>query len=286
MITQFGKRFLTNFVAGNASFATKDLAVGIANNSEYSLSNTNSRLGFEFYRMPVEFGGINIDTSVSPNTYTVIYSATLPSDLAGKINEIGIFPGTRSSINNYDSKFITDFELPFDWSPTPDIDQSNYRVGNSSLVFESNGAADQEYISTIETLDISGYSNFDTISFSFKALDSNLSEIKLRLYSSASNYVEMIFDSYSAGNNIVEKTLSEFVTVGSPDKANITQIGIVISPTSSATSVVVDGLRINDEDTFDPAYGLISRKVLPSEVEKVSGKELIIEYKMDLSFGG
>ena len=286
MITQFGKRFLTNFIAGNASFAAKDLAIGIANGSEYSSSNTNSRLGFEFYRMPVEFGGINIDTSVNPNTYTVIYSATLPSDLAGKINEVGIFPGTRSSINNYDSKFITDFELPFDWSPTPDIDQVNYRVGNSSLIFESNGTAEQEYKSTIETLDISGYSNFDTISFSFKALDTNLSEIKLRLYSSSANYLEMVFDSYSSGNNIIDKSISEFITVGSPDKANITQIGFVVVPTSSATSVVMDGLRINDEDTFDPSYGLISRRVLSSEVEKVAGKELIIEYKMDLSFGG
>ncbi len=286
MITQFGKRFLTSFIAGNASFSNKDLAVGISNGTEYPLSNTNSRLGFEFYRMPVEFGGIDINTSVNPNTYTVIYSATLPSDLAGKINEVGIFPGTRSSINNYDSKFITDFELPFDWSPTPDIDQSNYRVGNSSLVFESNGATQQEYKSTIETLDISGYSNFDTISFSFKALDANLSEIKLRLYSSTSNYLEMVFDSHSIGNNIVEKDISSFITVGSPDKANITEIGFVIVPTSSATSVVMDGLRINDEDTFDPSYGLVSRKVLSSEVEKVSGKELIIEYKMDLSFGG
>lgn len=286
MITQFGKRFLTSLIAGSSSFVKKDMAVGISSELEYPVSNTNSRLGFEFYRLPVEFGGVDIDTSVNPTTYTVIYSATLPADLAGKINEVGIFPGTRSSINNYDSKFITDFELPFDWSPTPDIDQTNYRVGDSSLVFESDGAAEQEYKSTIETLDISGYSNFDTISFSFKALDSNLSEIKLRLYSSSSNYLEMVFDSYSSGNNIIDKAISEFVTVGSPDKANITEIGFVIVPTSSTTSVVMDGLRINDEDTFDPSYGLISRKVLPSEIEKVSGKELIIEYKLDLSFGG
>lgn len=286
MITQFGKRFLTNFIAGNTSFAKKDMAIGISNETEYASSNTNSRLGFEFYRLPVEFGGVDVDTTVTPNTYTVIYSATLPADLAGKINEIGIFPGTRSSINNYDSKFITDFELPFDWSPTPNIDQTNYRVGNSSLIFESDGAAEQEYKSTIETLDVSGYSNFDTLSFSFIQLDENLSEIKIRLYSSSTDYLEMVFNQGSLGNNILEKGLSNFVTVGSPDKANITEIGIVIVPSIAPTSVVMDGLRINDEDTFDPLYGLISRKVLSTEIEKVSGKELIIEYKLDLSFGG
>jgi len=286
MITQFGKRFLTNFIAGNVSFANKDLAIGIADDLEYLSANTNSRLGFEFYRLPVEFGGINIDTSVVPNTYSVIYSATLPADLSGKINEIGIFPSTRSSINNYDSKFITDFELPFDWTPTPNIDQINYRVGNSSLTFQSNGAEEQEYKSTIETLDLSGYSNFDTFSISFIQLDENLGEIKLRFYSSNTDYLEVAFGSGSLGNNIFEKELANLITVGSPDKSNINQIGLVIVPSVAPTSVVMDGIRINDEDTFDPTYGLISRKVLDTEVEKVSGKELIIEYKLDLSFGG
>lgn len=285
MITQFGKRFLTNFIAGNVSFANKDLAIGISNGTEYASANTNSRLGFEFYRLPVEFGGININTSVTPSTYSAIYSTTLPADLAGKINEIGIFPSTRSSINNYDSKFITDFELPFDWTPTPDIDQSNYRVGNSSLVFESNGGAEQEYKSTIETLDLSGYSNFDTFSLSFIQLDENLSEIKLRFYSSDTDYLEIVFASGNLGNNILEKELASLTTTGTPDRSNINQLGVVIVPSISPTSVVMDGIRINDEDTFDPTYGLISRKVLDTEVEKVAGKELIIEYKLDLSFG-
>jgi len=285
MITQFGKRFLTNFVAGNVSFSKKDMAIGISNQTEYALENTNSRLGFEFYRLPVQFGAIEIDTTVTPNTYTAVYSASLPADLAGKINEIGIYPGTRSSSNNFDSKFITDFELPFDWTPTPSIDQTNYRVGNSSLTFSSDGILPQEYKSVIELIDISGYSSFDTISFSFKANNSYLSNIKLRLYSSPSDYLEMIFDEYSQGYNIKNKLFSDFVSVGSPDKSNITSFGIVVTPTDSSTSIVADGLRINDEDTFDPLYGLVSRKVLDSELEKIAGKELIIEYKLDLSFG-
>ena len=47
MITKFGKRFLANFVAGNSSFASKEMALGIATGSalEYPLSDTNSRLG-------------------------------------------------------------------------------------------------------------------------------------------------------------------------------------------------------------------------------------------------
>ncbi len=68
MITKFGKRFLTNFIAGNLIFNPKDMALGIATNLEYPLADTNSRLGFEFYRVPITTGGINIDASSSPTT--------------------------------------------------------------------------------------------------------------------------------------------------------------------------------------------------------------------------
>jgi hypothetical protein len=241
MITKFGKRFLTDFVAGNVSFANKDLAIGIANSIEYPLSTSNSRLGFEFYRLPIKFGGIDIDTSVSPAKYTAIFSATLPPNMSGKINELGIYPSNRTSKNNYDSRFISDFELPYDWSDTPNLDQTNYRVGDSSLTFISNGASSKEYKSTIS--------------------------------------------GFEQGYNIQSINLSEMTTFGSPDKANINTLGITVVPSESQSSVSLDGLRINDEDTFDPSYGLIARSILDSEIEKVFGREMFIEFKLDVAFG-
>lgn len=282
MITKFGKRFLTDFIAGNSNFNEKEMAVGIANNIEYSLSDSNSRLGFEFLKLPVKFGGIDIDASVSPVKYTVIYSAVLPPNTAGRINELGIYPGARSSTNRFDDKFITDFELPYDWSETPEIDQINYRVGNSSLIFKSSV---QEYQTTLNDFDLSGYSNFDSLSFSYKVNNSYLSNIKIRFYTTSNDYYQMTFSGHSLGWNIKEKNLSELETVGNPDKSNISTLGIIITPTTQEASVSMDGLRINDEDTFDPTYGLIARSILTNEIEKVAGRELRIEYKLDLSFG-
>jgi hypothetical protein len=285
MITKFGKRFLTDFVAGNVSFANKDLAIGIANSIEYPLSTSNSRLGFEFYRLPIKFGGIDIDTSVSPAKYTAIFSATLPPNMSGKINELGIYPSNRTSKNNYDSRFISDFELPYDWSDTPNLDQTNYRVGDSSLTFISNGASSKEYKSTISGFDLVGYSNLDSLSLSYKVNDSNLNSIKVRFYSTSSDYFEFIFDDNSQGYHIQSINLSEMTTFGSPDKANINTLGITVVPSESQSSVSLDGLRINDEDTFDPSYGLIARSILDSEIEKVFGREMFIEFKLDVAFG-
>lgn len=284
MITKFGKRFLTEYIAGNKSFANKDMAIGISNSSEYNLSDTNSRLGFEFFRLPVRFGGIDIDTSVTPTKYTVIYSATLPTNLAGKINEVGIYPRQRSSTNRFDNKFITDFESIYDWSPEPDNDQNDYRVGNSSLKFTSNGTSAKEYTSVIEDLDISGYSNFDTLSFSYKVNNAFLSDVKVKLYSSDQDYYQFTFSGHSVGWNIKDISFSDMIQEGSPIKSRISKIGVVVNPTTSQAEILVDGLRVNDEDTFDPSYGLIARSNI-SEVEKIQGRELLIEYKMDLSFG-
>jgi len=285
MITKFGKRFLTNFIAGNSSLSSKEMAIGIATSTEYPLSDTNSRLGFEFYRIPIRQGGIDIDATSSPTKYTVIFSATLPTNIAGKINEIGIYSGQSSTRNIYDSKFLSNFELPYQWTPEPELDQVNSRVLDSSLTFTSNSTSPQEYTYPILDLDISGYNPLDTMCLSYKANDANLSSVKARLYSSDAAYMEFTFTGHSVGNNIKSLYMSEGVTTGTFNSQSINKLGIIITPTTSATSVSMDGLRINDEDTFDPEYGLIARSILDSTMVKVIGREAAIEFKLDLSFG-
>lgn len=285
MITKFGKRFLTNFVAGNSSFSSKEMALGISTNAEYALSDTNSRLGFEFYRVPIRQGGIDIDTSVSPVRYTVIYSATLPTNIAGKINEIGIYSGQSYTRNLYDSKFLSDFELPYKWSPEPALDQTDYRIGDSSLIFTSNAALPKEYTYDLGTMDVSGYNPSDTLSFSYKVNDANLSSLKVRLYSSDTDYLQFTFTGHSLGYNIKNLNMSTGVSTGTFNPQSVVKLGIVVTPTTAQTSVSMDGLRINDEDTFDPAYGLIARSILDSTLIKVIGREAAIEFKLDLSFG-
>ena len=285
MITKFGKRFISNFVAGNSSFAAKEMALGIATQLEYPVSDTNSRLGFEFYRVPIRQGGIDIDSSVSPVKYTVIYSATIPTNIAGKINEIGIYSGESYSRNLYGSKFISNFELPYEWSPEPALDQSDYRVGDSSLLFTSNGTAAREYTYLLNSIDVSGYNPSDTLSFSYKVNNANLSSLKVRLYSSDTDYLQFTFTGHSVGYNIKNLNMSAGVSTGTFNPQSVVKLGIVVTPTSAQASVSMDGLRINDEDTFDPEYGLIARSILDSTLVKVIGREASIEFKLDLSFG-
>lgn len=301
MITKFGKRFLTNFIAGNSSFSSKEIAIGIANNTEYPLADTNSRLGFEFYRIPARVGGVDIDASVTPTKYTVIYSATIPTNVAGKINEVGLYPGERSSKNYFDSKLLYDFELPYDWTthdvilsgntvttPSYSSESTTYRVGSggSGLNFICPPNSTLEWTTPV-SLDLSGYSQQDSITFAFHSQSTNNSSIKVKFYSSDNNYYEFDFSASGTGNFIIEKAFSTSTAYGSPNIQNINKMGFVLTGGSGASMARVgaDAIRINDEDTFDPTYGLIARSILSSEITKVLGREAQIEFKLDLSFG-
>jgi len=285
IITKFGKRFFTNVIAGNVPADTKDIAVGITSTSA---TVNDTRLGFEFYRIPVSLSSIDIQTSNGTSTYSVVYKATLPQTAAGIVSEVGLYPSQRISANNYDSKFITDFEKQLDWSPLPNSISGNQKIGNVLLSMSSGSGTAQEYISYMG-LDISGYSINDTLKLAYYKNDTNLSSIILKFYNGDNNYYSLPItpDSGTGYKITTDIPLSSLFgsSTGSPDKSQINKIGIVVTPTSGNTTVVgFDGLRINDEDTFDPAFGLISRSVLSTPLTKLAGRQVDIEYRLDLGF--
>lgn len=291
VITKFGKRFIANFIAGNIEDANKDIAIGI---DTTAATDEDTRLGFEFYRLPVTLGSTDIQTVSNVTTYKVVYKTTIPQDVAGQINEIGLYPSTRTSINNFDSKFLADFADRLDWQTSsatnPDYDTTAGRakIGDSVLTFVSNSTSAQEYTNTT-SLDLSGYSVNDSIRLAYYKNNNNLQNIILKLYSSNSDYyTTTIIPAGGTGYKITSDILLSTVfgtPTGTPDKTNINKIGITIVPTSgNTTSVGMDGLRINDEDTFDPIFGLISRSVLGTTLSKSAGRAVDIEYKLDLDF--
>jgi hypothetical protein len=294
VITKFGKRFLTNLIAGNVNFDKKDIALGIG---ETSATVNDTRLEFETYRLPVIFGSTDIQTSEGVTTYSVIYKTTLPVDVAGRITEVGLYPSTRSSIINFDSKFISDFNSYLEWFDEsglhPDVDPDYARIGNDLVLMQSNSGEAQEYISNVPGIDISGYGVSDTFQLAYYKYDTNLNSIQIRFYSSDTDYYYFTptvasGTGYKLSSDI---PLSELITSGSPDKRSIVKIGVVLTPTGSTTTEVgMDGLRVNDEDTFDPIFGIISRSILldslgnPNPLNKIAGRQVDIEYKLDIGF--
>lgn len=298
MITKFGKRFLTNYLAGNVSFSEKELAFGIGSTAP-NVDGNDTRLEFEFYRVPVKISSIDISEVGGTFVYKAVYIATIPQDVAGVISEIGLFPSSRTSINNFDSKFISSFENNVLWedslgsNPSLQLNSPTFlsKIGENMVLIQSPSSTAKEYTTSTGTINLSGYSINDSLSIAYKKSDNNLSKIRIKMYSSPTQYCYVDFTPDSGtGDKIQSVSLSTLFSNTSttpPDFTNITSLGVEVTANSSGTtSVYFDGIRINDEDTFDPTYGMISRSVLTGGdiVTKTSGRQVDIEYKLQLGF--
>ena len=295
IITAYGKRFVTLLLAGINTSSTKDIAIGIAGSSDYAVADINTRLGFEFYRTPVILS--SIDTTSS---YVAVYKGIIPTDVAGIISEVGLYPGTRTSINNYDSKFLSDFEDSLIWYTSinthPDEISSGTpaaRIGSKVLEFKFETAdtsnTTREYKYNVGQLDLSGYSAKDSLSLAYNRQTTNLASLKVKFYSSSGNYYYGTFTpSSGTGNKITQISMADVFSniSGTPVSSSISTIGIELTRTSAASQAIayMDGLRINDEDTFDPNFGLISRSALATPITKTLGRAIDIEYKLTLDF--
>lgn len=293
LITKFGKRYLTQYLAGQSNTNLKDIAIGIGSTAA---SVNDTQLGFEFYRSPVTMSSIDIQTNSTTgiSSYGVVHKTTIPVDVVGVISEIGIFPTVSLSSTDYASNSISTFEDNQSWAdssgafpsvlttPTP-------KIGTYYLSMGAAASGTKQYFNNFN-IDISGYSALDSLTIAYRQTDLNLDYVFVRMYDSNNNYYEIRYaGDVSTGDKIKSLTLNNFYSsgygVGAPDQTSIVKIGVGVKAKSSgSTAVLFDGLRINDEDAFRTDYGLISRSVLSTPIVKTLGKQMVIEYRIGINF--
>lgn len=293
ILTKFGKRYLTQYLAGQNTNSAKDIAIGVGSTSP---TVNDTQLNFEFYRSAVNISSVDIQTSstTGQSTYAVIYKTTIPVDVSGIINEVGLFPSITFGTTDYASNSLSSFEDNQLWTnasgenPTLSISPSP-KIGSYYLSVSSPASQSENYFYDLN-LDISGYSSNDSLTLAYYQSDLNLDYIFLRTYDSNNNYYEIRYPAHDhIGYNVKSLKLSNLYSSGyssgSPDKTSIVKISVgIASKSSGASNVLFDGLRINDEDAFRSDYGMISRSVLSNVITKSLGKQMDIEYKLGLEF--
>jgi hypothetical protein len=293
ILTKYGKRYITEYLSGQSSNPLKDIAIGIGS----TMATVNdTQLGFEYYKARVTLSSPDIQTSALTGltTYGVVYKATLPPEVSGIINEIGLYPSVTLGSTDYSSRSISNFESGQYWlddsglsvstvsSPTP-------LIGTYYIPITATSSSSKKYSYDLN-LDLSGYSANDSMTIAYNQNDTNLDYIFVRAYSSVSDYYEIRFaGDLSIGTKIKSLTLNNLYSStygsGTPDNTSITRVSVGVKAKSSGSStVLMDGLRINDEDSFRSDYGLISRSVLLSPITKSLGRQMDIEYRLGLTF--
>jgi hypothetical protein len=293
ILTKYGKRYITEYLSGQAVTASKDIAIGIGTTAA---TVNDTQLGFEFYKSRVTLSSPNIQTSAidGSTTYGVVYKTTLPTDVSGIINEIGLYPSTFLGSTGYESRSISNFENGQYWIDDSGIAASTVYspaplIGTYYLPITAAASGSKKYSYNLD-IDLSGYSSNDSMAIAYNQSDTNLDYLFVRAYSSSTDYYEIRFlGESSSGNKIKTLTLNNLYASsygsGSPDATSITKICVGVKAKSSGSSTVfMDGLRINDEDSFKPDYGLISRSVLSYPITKSLGRQMDIEYRLGITF--
>jgi len=293
LLTKFGKRYITQYLAGQSNTNLKDIALGVGSTAA---TVNDTQLGFEFYRSPVSMSSIDIQTNslTGVSTYGVVYKTTVPVDVAGIINEVGLFPAVSLNSTDYASNSISTFEDNQSWADSTGAYPASVtnpfpKIGTSYLSIGAAASQSKEYFNSFN-IDVSGYSALDSLTLAYYQSDTNLDYVFVRMYDSNNSYYEIRYPGdLSTGYKIKSLTLNNLYSSGygsgTPDQTSIVKISCGVKAKSSgATAALFDGMRINDEDSFRTDYGLISRSVLTNLITKSLGKQMVIEYRIGLTF--
>jgi len=195
---------------------------------------------------------------------------------------------------DYASNSISTFEDNQSWTDSTGAYASSVttpfpKIGTSYLSIGASASQSKEYFNNF-SIDVSGYSALDSLTLAYYQSDTNLDYVFVRMYDSNNNYYEIRYaGDASTGYKIKSLTLNNLYSSGygsgTPDQTSIVKISCGVKAKSSgATVALFDGMRINDEDSFRTDYGMISRSVLTNPITKSLGKQMVIEYRIGLSF--
>jgi hypothetical protein len=282
MFTNRGKLHIKRYIGGLVPSIGKSIAFGIGTTAA---SVNDYKLQFEVGRSDI------LLTSFDFVTNELIFKAPVTDNLAGVINEVGVYSLPFDSLSGgYQSKILSTFDPATEtWvdatSGTAALTTSlNIRLGSGGIRQEP--ASSQTKTDTINQifLDLGGYSGADRFVLAFNSGNTNANTVKVRFLTDASNYYEITFSGIVSGYNILEVTKSSATATGNPDWSNITKINVsTTSKSSGASLITLDGLRIDDADTLNPEYTLVSRKILPVSFIKEAGKVKEVEFRLGVN---
>lgn len=294
LLTTSGKRIMASFMAGLTTRWAGAIAVGAIGTS---VGATGTRLGFEWGRAEISSSAVSYGQGTS-GAHRLVFKGTLDQSFAGKIYEIGIFPQTANVAAGVGQSQAISFGGSADtwqqyvggvWTTiTPTFDSVNNRVGGDMALLPVVAGATEYYRIGGIALDLSQYSNTDLINFSFLNATTNPSSLSVVMGTDDNNWFYSNPDpatwlGATGAYKAATLTKGDFGSSGTPDWGNITSIEFdITAPGGGAVDLYIDGIRMEDTDTFNPDFALVSHAVMGSPVTKTGGTVMDIEYYLDV----
>lgn len=273
LITTEGKRLILRVLAEQASSIGQAIGLGVG--SEAAIIG-DTRLQWEVDRQAIAIKSVDYDNS------RVIMKTTLPQNSIYKIYEIGLWSQFTNSVNSDNvSRVLTTFETAFEaWTNTT-VDATQSRTSPDSVKIDAGSSSTTTATLNVD-LDLSGYSALDTFNIAFYKANNNITTLKLNFASLSGSWEgSATVSALPVGYNIISIAKSAFTATGTPDWSAITSMSVKVTAGGSAGYLIMDGIRIEDGDTLNPEYALVSRSILSSPLTKTDSSPMDVEYAIE-----
>lgn len=244
---------------------------------------TDLSLQYEIGRAPVNLVAYDFDKD------QLIFKAPLDESFDGTIYEVGLYSREDSSAGTYGSRILASFdsdtEFWMDGSNPASYRTTNTRIGNDSAFVTAAASGNSTITYPDITIDLGGNSAADTFNFAFHSANTNLSSIRYRFLTDASNYYDITISAgIATGFNILSALKGSAVVTGTPDWSRITSLQVTaFASAAGSIDVGFEGIRIEDVDTIDSGYVLVSRVVLTIPFTKVAGAIQEVEFPLGVT---
>lgn len=275
MLTNNGKLHIKRYLSEQVGGIGSSISFGVGENPEAA---TDTIMTLEIIRADV-----NLVTYDYINN-RLVFKAAMPDTFAGKVYEVGLWSlPSNNQAGAYGSKNIVTFDNIETWSAGA-LNTTNARVGVDSLRLSPAVSTTMTASNTDVQLDLSGFSNADTVVVGYYVGNAFTSAVRVRFLTDASNYYTFTVASPAAGYRVSSLAKSTAVTTGTPNWATINQIDVEVTSTAGgAAQVDFDAVRVEDLDTVNPDYVLVSRDLLAAPYVKTAGAVQEIEYSLAVS---
>ena len=275
LLTIKGKQQVLRLLSSQIAKLGESIAVGV---SGTTATTSDDALSFELARTKI---------SVSSPDFVnnkIVFKGTLPGDISGIIYEVGLWSLLNNAYSGtYESKVLVSFDSANEfWPSGASWQTANARIGIDALRLAPLTSATANLSLSGVALDLLGYSDADQFKLAYWVQNAFCANVKLKFMTTVSDYYTYTITTPSSGYHMQSFGKGNFTSTGSPTWSNITTVDVSATATAGgACNVDFDGIRIEDTDSYNPEYFLISRAVLVSPITKNPYSPMDIEYTLD-----
>lgn len=273
LITTEGKRLILRVLAEQASSLGQAIGLGVGNAAALV---GDTRLQWEVDRTAIAIKNVDYTNN------RVIMKTTLPQNSIYTIYEMGLWSQFTNNINSDNvSRTLTTFETSFENWTNATLDATQSRTSPDSIRIDATSSSTTTSTTSVD-LDLSGYSGVDAFNIAFYKANNNITTLKLNFASATGSWEgSATVTALPVGYNIITIAKSAFTATGTPDWSAITSMSVKVTAGASAGYLILDGIRIEDGDTLNSEYALVSRSVLGTPLVKTDSSPMDIEYAIE-----